>query len=131
MPHKFLFFPHAMHAADISVNYGSKLRFKWLSSSKQHESSLDPLVRVIDSESWINLVPSQSQTGVQLSLCSYRPIQYTHHLGMIYHGNFLSRSTEVRFVRFLSGGFTTMALINPPDWKLENQTSVRLGSNGV
>lgn len=87
-----------MHAADISVNYGSKLRFKWLSSSKQHESSLDPLVRVIDSESWINLVPSQSQTGVQLSLCSYRPIQYTHHLGMIYHGNFLSRFTEMRFV---------------------------------
>ena len=33
--------------------------------------------------------------------------------------------TEVRFVRFLSGGFTTMAVINPPDWKLANHTSVR------
>ena len=27
--------------------------------------------------------------------------------------------TEVRFARFLSGGFTTMALMNPPENKLE------------
>ena len=50
-----------MHAADISVNYGSKLRFKWLSSSKQHESSLDPLVRVNDAESWMDLKPDNLQ----------------------------------------------------------------------
>ena len=33
--------------------------------------------------------------------------------------------TEVRFASFLSGGFTTMAVINPPDCKLANQTSVK------
>ena len=36
-----------------------------------------------------------------------------------------AQCTEVRFVRFLSGGFTTMAVINPPDWKLANHTSVQ------
>ena len=30
--------------------------------------------------------------------------------------------TEVRFASFLSGGFTTMAVINPTDWKLANLT---------
>ena len=33
--------------------------------------------------------------------------------------------TEVRFASFLSGRFTTMAVINPPDWKLTNRTSVQ------
>ena len=32
--------------------------------------------------------------------------------------------TEVRFASFLSGGFTTMVVINPSDWKLANCTSV-------
>ena len=32
--------------------------------------------------------------------------------------------TDVRFASFLSGGFITMAVINPPDWKLANRTSV-------
>ena len=77
-----------MHAADISVNYGSKLRFKWLSSSKQHESSLDPLVRVIDAESWMDLVPSQSQTGVHLFELVLIAA-YIHYLGK--NGNFLRR----------------------------------------
>ena len=36
----------------------------------------------------------------------------------------LGHCTEVRFVSFLSGGFTTIAVINPPDWKLVNRTSV-------
>ena len=31
--------------------------------------------------------------------------------------------TEVRFASFLSGGFTTMSMINLPDWKLPNGTS--------
>ena len=33
--------------------------------------------------------------------------------------------TEVRFASFLSGGFTTMAVINPPDWKVANRTFVQ------
>jgi hypothetical protein len=32
--------------------------------------------------------------------------------------------TEVRFASFLSGGFTTMAVMNPPEKKLEKRTSV-------
>ena len=32
--------------------------------------------------------------------------------------------TEVRFASFLSGGFTTMAVINPPERKLAKCTSV-------
>ena len=32
--------------------------------------------------------------------------------------------TEVRFASFLSGGFTTMAVINPPERKLAKRTSV-------
>ena len=33
--------------------------------------------------------------------------------------------TEVRFASFLSGGFTTMAVINPPERKLAKRTSVQ------
>ena len=32
--------------------------------------------------------------------------------------------TEVRFASFLSGGFTTMTVINPAEWKLAKRTSV-------
>ncbi len=32
--------------------------------------------------------------------------------------------TEVRFASFLSGGFTTMVVINPPERKLAKRTSV-------
>ena len=35
-----------------------------------------------------------------------------------------AHSTEVRFASFLSGGFTTMAVMNPPEKKLEKRTSV-------
>ena len=38
----------------------------------------------------------------------------------------LNHFTEVRFASFLSGGFTTMAVINPPKRKLEKRTSVHL-----
>ena len=34
--------------------------------------------------------------------------------------------TDVRFVSFLSVGFTTMAVINPPERKLAKRTSVCL-----
>ena len=36
-----------------------------------------------------------------------------------------SFKTEVRFASFLSGGFTTMAVINPPERKLVKRTSVQ------
>ena len=35
--------------------------------------------------------------------------------------------TEVRFSSFLSGGFTTMAVLNPLEKKLANRTSVQYG----
>ena len=35
------------------------------------------------------------------------------------------RSTELRYVSLLSGGFTTMAVINPPEKKLAKPTSVQ------
>ena len=47
----------------------------------------------------------------------------------IYWKNFQTKSylhhcTEVRFASFLSGGFTTIAVINPPERKLSKRTSV-------
>ena len=36
-----------------------------------------------------------------------------------------NHSTEVCFASLLSGGFTTMMVINPQDWNLANQTFVR------
>ena len=39
-------------------------------------------------------------------------------------GRICSHCTEVRFASFLSGGFTTMAVMNPPEKKLEKRTSV-------
>ena len=35
--------------------------------------------------------------------------------------------TEVRFASFLSGEFTTMTVMNPPERKLEKRTSVHCG----
>ena len=35
-----------------------------------------------------------------------------------------NHSTEVRYVSFLSGGFITAIVVNPPERKLENRTSV-------
>jgi len=37
----------------------------------------------------------------------------------------LNQYTEVRFASFLSGGFTTMAVINQPEKKLAKRTSVQ------
>ena len=39
-------------------------------------------------------------------------------------GTSINDCTEVRFASFLSGGFTTMALINPPEWELAKRTTV-------
>ena len=36
----------------------------------------------------------------------------------------LRHCTEVRFASFLSGGFTNMAVINPPERKVAKRTSV-------
>ena len=38
-------------------------------------------------------------------------------------------SPEVHFASFLSGGFTTMAVINPPEKNLANRTSVQWFKN--
>ena len=38
--------------------------------------------------------------------------------------NNLNHCTEVRFASLLSGRFTTMAVINPPETELVNRTSV-------
>ena len=40
-----------------------------------------------------------------------------------------SQCTEVLFASFLSGGFTTMAVINPPERKLAKHTSVQWNEN--
>ena len=37
----------------------------------------------------------------------------------------VTQCTEVRFASFLSGGFTTMAVINPLERKLAKRTSVQ------
>ena len=37
--------------------------------------------------------------------------------------------TEVRFASLLSGGFTTVAVINPPEKKLANRTAVQCGQS--
>jgi hypothetical protein len=37
----------------------------------------------------------------------------------------MNQCTEVRFASLLSGGFTTMAVINPPERKLAKRTSVQ------
>ena len=37
---------------------------------------------------------------------------------------FFFQCTEVRFASLLSGGFTTLSVINPPEKKLANGTSV-------
>ena len=41
------------------------------------------------------------------------------------YNDLLTQCTEVRFASFLSGGFTTMAVINPPERKLAKRTSVQ------
>ena len=43
---------------------------------------------------------------------------------MIYYAPF-NHCTEVRFASFLSGGFTTMAIINPLERKLTKRISVK------
>ena len=41
-----------------------------------------------------------------------------------------AHGTEVRFASFLSGGFTTMIVINPPEKKLAKRTSGQWGAWG-
>ena len=42
----------------------------------------------------------------------------------LYLAAIFKHCTEVRFATFLSGGFTTIAVINPPERKLEKRTTV-------
>ena len=44
---------------------------------------------------------------------------------------FSHQYTEVRFASFLSGGFPTMAVINPPERKLAKRISVQYLANFV
>ena len=39
--------------------------------------------------------------------------------------------TEVRFVSFLSGGFITAIVVNPPERKLAKRTSVKCGHTNL
>ena len=43
----------------------------------------------------------------------------------------LHQCTEMHFASLLSGGFTTMVVINPPEKKLANHTSVQWGASHV
>ena len=42
-----------------------------------------------------------------------------------------NQCTEVRFACFLSGGFTNMAVINPPERKLAKRTSVQCAKHYI
>ena len=55
---------------------------------------------------------------------SYHSLSENHFCGCKKGLITLNHCTEVRFASFLSGGFTTMAVINPPERKLIKRTSV-------
>ena len=46
-------------------------------------------------------------------------------------GFVITQCTEVRFASFFSGGFTTMAVMNPPEKKLEKRTSVQWSAHAT
>ena len=54
--------------------------------------------------------------------CSLRI--YSNPLWHIAKGT-MTQCTEVRFARFLSGGFITAIVVNPPESKLAKRTSVQ------
>ena len=60
----------------------------------------------------------QSLKNVQLQNPTKKDILNT------YNANATSHCTEVRFVTFLSGGFITAIVVNPPERKLKKRTSV-------
>ena len=43
----------------------------------------------------------------------------------------IGQCTEVRFASFLSGGFTTISIMNPPKKKLKKRTSVQCSAFGL
>jgi hypothetical protein len=49
------------------------------------------------------------------------------HHKKLYFWKYLYTATEVRFASFLSGGFTTMAVMNPLEKKLEKRTGTGTG----
>ena len=57
-------------------------------------------------------------------LCPKISKRHKHFLGSVHTSHYTAQCTEVRFASFFSGGFTTMAVINPPENKLAHCTSV-------
>ena len=57
-------------------------------------------------------------------LCPKISKRHKHFLGSVHTSHYTAQCTEVRFASFFSGGFTTMAVINPPENKLAKYTSV-------
>ena len=55
---------------------------------------------------------------------SYHSLSENHFCGCKKGLITLNHCTEVRFASFLSGGFTTTAVINPPERKLSKRNSV-------
>ena len=75
---------------------------------------------------------------ISISKCGkfYKNTKYSLYVSLIYLTkifsiNLLNQCTEVRFAGFLSDGFTIMAVINPPEKKLEKRTSVQWGAGNV
>ena len=77
--------------------------------------------------------PSFHQTSSgNVSVLDLEPLElkkiennYMPNLTEYVDGSRVLYCTEVRFASFLSSGLTTMAVINPPEKKLTNYTSVQ------
>ena len=62
------------------------------------------------------------------SICDYSTANKGYlkkQIEAVHEGKKPHKCSEVHFVSFLSGGFTTMAVINPPERKLAKRTSVK------
>ena len=46
-------------------------------------------------------------------------------------GKAIRQCTEMRFPSFLSGGFITVIVVNPPEKKLAKRTSVHCGAGAI
>ena len=73
-----------------------------------------------------------SETNLDSNFKENQPLcNATNFLNPTWTGVFLGQSTEVRFASFLSGGFTTMAVINPPEMKLVKRIFVHWAQYGI
>ena len=64
----------------------------------------------------------KGRLGAKVCVKSVIILRYSIFLPFIHH-----TITKVRFASLFSGGFTTMAVINPPERKLTKSTSVQWG----